>query len=344
MFNSKLSKLFRNKNILITGASGSIGKAVLFELSNFNCKVIRAMSNDENGLYDLSQELKINFNQNNFENSMQKKKIRLIHGDITDKERCISLCENIDYIIHAAAMKHVPLCEYNPFEANKINVLGTQNLVFAALENKVKKFLFISTDKVVQPTSVLGCTKLLAEKIVINANSIKGFKKTIFSCVRFGNVIGSRGSILPQFIDQIKNKKNLTVTDKKMTRFFMTKKQAVNAITNSLFFMRGGEIFVPKNLISFKIINLAKSLLELYGSGKSKIVFIGKRTGEKIHEKLIADYEINMLSENKFFYIINHFNKIIIKKRNINFTESNLVKKISVNEIKTFLKMRINEY
>lgn len=338
MSDKVLKNFFKNKNILITGASGSIGKAVLLELINYKCKVIRAMSNDENGLYDLSQELNISFNQNNFENSMQKKGVRLIHADIADKERCKSLCENIDYIIHAAAMKHVPLCEYNPFEANKINVIGTQNLVIAALSSKVSKFLFISTDKVVQPSSVLGSSKLLAEKIVINANSIKGFKKTIFSCVRFGNVIGSRGYILPQFIKQLKNKKNLTVTDKNMTRFFMTKQQAIKAITNSLYFMKGGETFVPKKLVSFKIVNLAKSLLELYGFTKSKIVFIGKRTGEKLHEKLIADYEIDMLSENREFYIINNLKKINIIRKNRNFTASNLVSQMSISQIKLYLK------
>ena len=338
MSDIKLKNFFKNKNILITGASGSIGKAVLFELINYKCKVIRAMSNDENGLYNLSQELNISFSQNNFENSMQKKKVRLIHADVTDKERCKSLCENIDYIIHAAAMKHVPLCEYNPFEANKINVIGTQNLVIAALSSKVSKFLFISTDKVVQPSSVLGSSKLLAEKIVINANSIKGSKKTLFSCVRFGNVIGSRGSILPQFIKQLKNKKNLTVTDKNMTRFFMTKQQAVKTISNSLYFMKGGETFIPKKLVSFKIVNLAQSLLELYGSTKSKIVFIGKRIGEKLHEHLIADYEIDMLSENKEFYIINNLKKVKINKKDRTFIASNLVNQMTISQIKSYLK------
>ena len=122
------------------------------------------MSNDENSLYELSQELKVNFNQNKFETSMQQKRVRLILGDVTDKERCLTSCEDIDIVIHAAAMKHVPLCEYNPYEAHKVNVIGTQNMVIAALETNVKNFLFISTDKVVEPTSVLGCTKLLAEK------------------------------------------------------------------------------------------------------------------------------------------------------------------------------------
>lgn len=338
MSKEKLKKIFKNKKILITGATGSIGMSILKELIKYNCNVIRALSNDENGLYGLSQELKIDFNENNFENSMQKKKIRLIHGDITDLERCKTSCENIDYVIHAAAMKHVPICEYNPFEAHKVNVVGTQNMVLASLENKVKKFLFISTDKVVEPTSVLGCTKLLAEKIVINSNSIKGRKSTIFSCVRFGNVIGTRGSILPMFIDQIKSNKKLTVTNKEMTRFFMTKSESTNAIINSIYYMKGSEIFVPKKLVSFKIDDLAKSIIQIYNKNLKLISYIGKRPGEKLHEKLIANYELENLHENNNFYVIKKENKNKKTFRNSDFTKSNLTNQMSINQIKKFLK------
>ena len=157
-----------NKKILITGATGSIGSEITKKLLSKNCKVIRALSNDENGLYDLSQEIS------------NQKKIRFIHGDISDLERCILATEDIDIVIHAAALKHVPLCEYNPFEATKTNVIGTQNLVMDLLKNNVKKFLNVSTDKVVDPISCMGATKLLAERIVTNGNLIKGSKKTIF--------------------------------------------------------------------------------------------------------------------------------------------------------------------
>lgn len=283
---------FLNKKILITGATGSIGSEITKKLLSKNCKVIRALSNDENGLYDLSQEI------NN------QKKIRFIHGDISDLERCILATEDIDIVIHAAALKHVPLCEYNPFEATKTNVIGTQNLVMASLKNNVKKFLHVSTDKVVDPISCMGATKLLAERIVTNGNLIKGSKKTIFSCARFGNIIGSRGSVLPLFINQIKNNKSLTVTHKNMTRYFIGIKEAINVLSNCIDQMSGGEIFIPNNLKIFKILDLAKALKIYYKKPNIKIRFSGIRQGEKLFEKLYADSEIEKINVKKDFLVI----------------------------------------
>ncbi len=283
---------FLNKKILITGATGSIGSEITKKLLSKNCKVIRALSNDENGLYDLSQEIS------------NQKKIRFIHGDISDLERCILATEDIDIVIHAAALKHVPLCEYNPFEATKTNVIGTQNLVMASLKNNVKKFLHVSTDKVVDPISCMGATKLLAERIVTNGNLIKGSKKTIFSCARFGNIIGSRGSVLPLFINQIKNNKSLTVTHKNMTRYFIGIKEAINVLSNCIDQMRGGEIFIPNNLKIFKILDLAKALKIYYKKPNIKIRFSGIRQGEKLFEKLYADSEIEKINVKKDFLII----------------------------------------
>ncbi len=283
---------FLNKKILITGATGSIGSEITKKLLSKNCKVIRALSNDENGLYDLSQEIS------------NQKKIRFIHGDISDLERCILATEDIDIVIHAAALKHVPLCEYNPFEATKTNVIGTQNLVMASLKNNVKKFLHVSTDKVVDPISCMGATKLLAERIVTNGNLIKGSKKTIFSCARFGNIIGSRGSVLPLFINQIKNNKSLTVTHKNMTRYFIGIKEAINVLSNCIDQMRGGEIFIPNNLKIFKILDLAKALKIYYKKPNIKIRFSGIRQGEKLFEKLYTDSEIEKINVKKDFLII----------------------------------------
>ena len=174
-----MKNIFKNKKILITGASGSIGKAVLLKLLKNNCKVIRAMSNDENSLFELWEKIKKSL-LTGLSEQMEKHRVRYIQGDVSDKARCITACENIDIIIHAAAMKHVPFCEYNPFEATKTNVVGTENMVAAALENNVSRFILVSTDKVVNPTSVLGATKLLSERIVINSNLNKGLKDYFF--------------------------------------------------------------------------------------------------------------------------------------------------------------------
>ncbi len=298
-----MKNIFKNKKILITGASGSIGKAVLLKLLKNNCKVIRAMSNDENSLFELWEKIKKS-SLIGLSEQMKKHRVRYIQGDVSDKARCITACENIDIIIHAAAMKHVPFCEYNPFEATKTNVVGTENMVAAALENNVSRFILVSTDKVVNPTSVLGATKLLSERIVINSNLNKGIKKTIFSCVRFGNVIGTRGSILPYFIDQSKNSNKITVTTNNMTRYFMTIDHAVNTILFALNNMKGGEIFIPNDLKKFKIKDLAEIIKEKSNNKKLKIVLIGRREGEKENEKLYTTLEQDNIKILKNFYII----------------------------------------
>ena len=299
-----MKNFFYNKRILVTGASGSIGSALIFKLLKMNCKVIRAFSNDENGLYELSEKIR-NFNKNaNLTFQMEKNKIRYIYGDVSDKERCLTASENIDIVIHAAAMKHVPFCEYNPFEATKTNVIGTENMVNASLANNVSKFLLVSTDKVASPTSCLGATKLLAERVVINSENIKGSKKTIFACARFGNVIGTRGSIVPYFTTQIKNNQNLTVTDSKMTRYFMTIDNATEVLIESINTMKGAEIFIPRKLKLFKIIDLANSLKKIYNKDNLKIKITGKRPGEKILENLISEAEIENIKLTKKFYVL----------------------------------------
>ena len=312
-----MNNYFDNKSILITGASGSIGSALVNFLRQKKCKVIRALSNDENGLYDLSElineEKKVPFNL-----KMKKNKIRFIIGDVRDYARCVEATSKIDIIIHAAALKHVPLCEYNPREANKTNITGTKNLIKAAIKNKVKKFLFISTDKVVDPISVMGKSKLKAEKLVLNTKIKNNKNKTIFSCIRFGNIIGSRGSVLPKFKKQIFENKNISLTSKEMNRYFLTIDNAVKNICSSIELMKGKEIFVINNLPIFNILDLAEVLVKYYrkkfGYNK-KILVTGARSGERMTEELFIKKKYNNIFHYKNLIIINDsINPSYVKK------------------------------
>ena len=302
------NNLFHNKSILITGATGSIGSAITEKILQYNCKVVRAMSNDEDGIYGLSEKLtrkNVTLTMN-----MKKNKIRYLVGDIRDLKRCVDVCKNIDIVIHAAAMKHVPVCEYNPDEAEKTNVLGTKNMINAAIKCKVKKFLFISTDKAVNPSSWMGKTKLKAELEVLKANFINLNKNTLFSVIRFGNVIGSRGSVLPKFLTQIRLNKNLTVTDKKITRFFTTIDLAVKGVLDAIRIMQGNEKFIINNMLSLKIYDLAKTLTTHFKHNK-KIIIKGLRDGEKLYEELATRNEMknNFIKRNLIILIGSTKNK-----------------------------------
>jgi len=247
----------------------------------------------------------------------------------------------VDYIIHAAALKHVPICEYNPFEATKTNVIGTENMIRASFYHKnIKKFILISTDKVVNPTTVLGTTKLLAEKIVINSNLNKGSRKIKLSVVRFGNVIGTRGSVLPKFITQLKNNENITLTNKTTTRFFVTIEEAVKSVLTSFEIMKGGEIFIPKTINAIKIYDLALALCKNYNFLNTRIKIIGLRQSEKIHEEILTKEELYNLKMYKNIYVIDHMNlhKLPKVKEMMSFFSSDQAKVLSVNEIITYLK------
>ena len=200
-----MKNFFKDKKILVTGGTGSFGSAIVKRLLDYQPEVVRIISRDEDKQYRLSNALK------------KHKNVRFLIGDICDKERLLRAMEHIDIVFHAAALKHVLSCEYNPFEATKVNVFGTQNVIDAALERGVSKVIFTSTDKAVNPVSAMGASKLMAEKLISSANFYKGTKETVFSSVRFGNVVGSRGSALNLFIDQIKNGGPVTITDNNMT-------------------------------------------------------------------------------------------------------------------------------
>ena len=276
------NNFYKNKVILITGATGSIGSALVSELIKTNCKTIRALSNDEDGLYRLKTLLE--------KDNKKIKKIRFLYGDIREYERCLRATRNVDIVIHAAAMKHVEICNYNPNEAIKTNIYGTQNVINASIENKVKNFLHISTDKAAMATTTMGQTKSLAEKLIIDSAANSGNPLIKFSAIRFGNILASRGSVVEKFLYKIKNNLPLSITDKNMTRYFMTINTASMGIVNCLPLAKGCEIFILKNVGKFKILDLAISLSKFFNI-KSKIKFVAKQNGEKIDEKFISDDE-----------------------------------------------------
>ncbi|MBI4595044.1 MAG: UDP-N-acetylglucosamine 4,6-dehydratase (inverting) [Candidatus Tectomicrobia bacterium] len=260
------------QTILLTGGTGSFGKHFCkIMLQKYHPKVIRVYSRDELKQFEMRQL----FNDD---------RIRYFIGDVRDADRLKRAMEGVDLVVHAAALKQVPSCEYNPFEAVKTNIFGAKNIIDAAIDTNVKKVVALSTDKAVNPVNLYGATKLCADKIFIQGNSYSGPRGTRFSCVRYGNVIGSRGSVIPVFKEQRKLGK-VTITDNRMTRFWITLDQAVELVINALHHMQGGEIFVPK-IPSMEIVDLAKAI-----APECEIEIIGIRPGEKIHEILITEEE-----------------------------------------------------
>ena len=284
---------FTNKRILITGGCGSIGTKILNEVLKQSPKVVRILDCNEEGLY----KLKNKYNQ--FEN------IRYLLGDIRDKDRICKAAEDIDIIFHTAALKHVFSCEYNPFEALKTNVIGTQNVIDAALKNEVDKMMFTSSDKAVNPTNVMGITKLLAERLVINANYYKGKRNTKFSCLRFGNILGSSGSVVNLFKDQIQSGGPITITDKTMSRYVMTISEALSFIMKATELSLGGEIFISK-MKSINILDFADAMIEEFNHGHKEIKYkyIGRKPGEKNYEEIMTENEIETALEYEDLYII----------------------------------------
>ncbi len=265
--------MLNNKSLLITGGTGSLGKALTKKILNKypNIKRLVIFSRDEQKQFLMSQE----FPESKYPN------IRYFIGDIRDYSRLKRALNNIDFVIHTAAMKHVPIAEYNPMECVKTNILGAENLINACLTKNVKKLIALSTDKAAAPINLYGATKLTSDKLFIAANNIKGSSEIKFSVVRYGNVMGSNGSVIPYFIS-IKDRGEFPITDPNMTRFNITIEEGVNLVLHALQNAWGGEIFVPK-IPSYKITDLAKAISP---SNKHKIV--GIRPGEKIHEEMIT--------------------------------------------------------
>ena len=294
-------KIFNNKSIFVTGGTGSFGSNFIKNLLiKSKPKKLICFSRDELKQFKLQQDLKKINSQNC---------LRFFIGDVRDKQRLnLALLNNdIDFIVHAAALKQVPTIEYNPFEAVKTNILGAQNIIEASIQNNIKKVIALSTDKASSPLNLYGTTKLVSDKLFINANfysrghigKTKEKKKTIFSIVRYGNVIASRGSVIPYFKELNKAKKSFLITDKRMTRFSITLDEAINFTTNSFREMVGGEIFVPK-IPSYNIMDLVRAI-----NNKPKIKFVGIRPGEKLHEEMISEHDsLNTLEAKDHFVIL----------------------------------------
>ena len=270
--------MFEGKTILITGGTGSLGHALTKKLLNSGVEAIRIFSRNES-------------NQIAMESNFDDKRLRFFVGDIRDSERLFSALEDVDIVFHAAALKHVPKIEYNPFESIKTNVIGSQNVIDNSLKQNVEKVVCVGTDKAVSPLNTYGATKLLMEKLFVSANNYINTEKhrTKFVAVRYGNVLGSSGSVIPRFIDLIKKNSPITITDSDMTRFTITMDEALEFILNATIFGKGSEIFIPK-LKSYEMSTLIESLNELCGEIKQE--FVGIRPGEKFHETLINHDEI----------------------------------------------------
>jgi len=331
-----MSSLLKGKNILVTGGSGSIGKEIVRKSLFDGASLVRVFSNDENGLYETELEL-------------SGKNIEYVIGDIRNPDTVNSIVKDIDIVFHTSALKHVDRCELNPYEAVTVNTIGAYNICKSSMRESVSKVINISTDKAVNPIGVLGATKLLSEKL-ISAESFHNKSKTIFSSVRFGNVLQTRGSIIPRIENQIKQGGPITLTDKKMKRFFMTKNQSVELILKAAEYAKGGETFVlkmPLILLNDLFDVMKEVIAPTYNLNPSKIKtkIIGIRPGEKITEYLLTDFELeHVLETNDFFIIPSMFNSSTPKKyrnakkpKNIkNYFES--LKPITKSEIKNMLK------
>ena len=277
---------WKDKVVLITGGTGSFGKKfITLMLKEYQPAKIIVFSRDE-----LKQhEMRVS--------SFDHPSMRYFIGDVRDVDRLRRAMHGVEIVVHAAALKQVPACEYNPMEAIKTNILGSGNVIEAALDSGVKKVIALSTDKAVNPVNLYGATKLAAEKLIIQSNAYAAGTDTRFSCVRYGNVVGSRGSVVPIFIQQRQNGK-LTITDQRMTRFWLTLEQGVRFVIRCIEQMHGGEVFVPK-ISSMKILDLAKAI-----APDAELEVVGIRPGEKLHEVLIHEDEARSTVEMEDMFIV----------------------------------------
>lgn len=318
--------MFKNKKILVIGGTGTVGQGIVKRLLDYNPKVIRILSRDEYKQFLMRDELR------------EHRNLRFLLGDIREKERIERAMQDIDIVFHIASLKHVPACEYNPFEAVKTNVLGTQNVIESAIRNNVERVIYTSSDKAVSPTNTMGATKLLAERLMASANNAKGSKNTVFASVRFGNVIGSRGSVIPLWRQQIIEKHEITVTEPEMTRFMMSIEDAVNLTLKACEVAEGGETFVLKMPV-IRLGDLAEVVIEKVCKefdidiNNVEIKNIGLRPGEKMYEELMTEDEaLNAIEGDKMF-IVYAFKSGLVGNRVMRSYRSDIEKHISKKEI-----------
>ena len=323
--------MLKGKKVLITGGTGSLGIALTKRLLQENVDTIRIFSRNENKQLEMDSKF-------------HDDRLRFLLGDVRDYNRLTRAFEDIDIVFHAAALKHVPIIEYNPFEAIKTNVIGSQNVIDACLEEDVEKAICVGTDKAVSPLNTYGATKLLMEKLFITASNYlkKERHKTKFIALRYGNVLGSSGSVIPKFINQIKNNEKITITNSDMTRFSISIDEALDFILKATEIGKGSEIFVPK-LRAYSLMDVKDALFDLLGKTDEQIV--GIRPGEKLHEILINNDEMNYCWEYQEMYMIvdpslrrfvSLMNELPEKKKieNMKVYSSNNVQKIPKNELK----------
>ena len=330
---NSLKNEFTGKNILITGGTGSIGIGLIKQLSPYKPKIIKIFTNDENSIFETTRKF--------WKNPI----ISYEMGDIRDKDRLDFVIRDVDIVFHAAAMKHVDICEENPFDAVKTNVIGTSNMIEASIKENVSKFILISTDKATLPSTTLGASKLLAERLTINAQTYKSSRKTIFTLVRFGNVIGSRGSVYQIFLEQIRKNQALTVTDPRMTRFIMSIQDAAGLILKAVKISKGGEIFILK-MPSVRIKDLAENMIEVCHDSKNqskiKIKVSKTRYHERFHEYLVTPEEIPYCHDLGDMYKIS--NQKSNKKPSSKEFSSETAEMITKNKLKKVIKEVLDDY
>lgn len=334
-----MKNFYKDKKILILGAAGTVGSEIVRQLDSFAPEELRLMDNNETEMFFLME-------------TYRDKNVYCFLGDIRDRDKLEKLSKDIDIIIHAAAFKHVILSEYNPFDVVQTNIIGVENTIRAATTCNVRQLLFTSSDKAVNPTNVMGTSKLMGERLITAANAIRKDNKTVLSSTRFGNVLGSRGSVVPLFMKQIRNGGPVTITDKRMTRFVMTIEEAARLVLKSVLISNGGEVFVTKMPV-VRIPDLAEVMIKLlapkfgYSPSDIETTVIGPKPGEKLYEELMSDEEVHRSLELKDMFVVTPAFKSIYQSIQYKYpdTVSNQISRSYVSENEpTLSKEEIEKY